>query len=109
MATVSMARLMFVTNLEVDNFLHPDFYTLASIHACVHKYTIENCTQLIFFPLVVRLGSKKEVPPAGHILTNFIINALLGADTLSPLLGADINRKLVKYVIMQQNIEHSQN
>ena len=75
---------MFVPNLEVDNFLHPDFYTLASIHACVHKYTLENCTQLIFFPLVVRLGSKKKkVLPAGHILTNFIINALLGTDTLS--------------------------
>ena len=88
-ATVSKARLMFVTNLEMDNFLHPDFYTLASVHAWVHKYTLENCTPLICFPLVVRLGSKKKKRRAHHI---FIINALLGADA---------NRKLVKSAIIQ--------
>ena len=48
---------MFVTNLEIDNFLHPEVYTLASVHAWVYKNTL-----VIFFPLgdVVRLGSEKN-------------------------------------------------
>ena len=81
---------MFVTNLEMDNFLQPDFYTLASVHAWVHKYTLENCTPLYFFPLGVRLGSKKKKVQPGHILTKFIIHG-----------GADANRKLVKSPIIQ--------